>query len=79
MCDGVFGSEAQTDVATIPIVELVLSSFNGTILVYGQSSSGKTNIMTGDHNNPAIPPLAIQNIRYSIENTPDCIYLVRAF
>ena len=43
--DGVFGPEAQNnDVyqeVAMPIVESALSGFNGTIFVYGQTSSGK--------------------------------------
>eukprot|EP01022_Parablepharisma_sp_SALTPOND_P014511 TRINITY_DN197_c0_g1_i3.p1 TRINITY_DN197_c0_g1~~TRINITY_DN197_c0_g1_i3.p1 ORF type:complete len:948 (+),score=117.39 TRINITY_DN197_c0_g1_i3:5507-8350(+) len=36
------------EVAGIPIVESVLEGFNGTILAYGQTSSGKTFTMQGD-------------------------------
>jgi kinesin family protein 5 len=34
-------------VAVEPIVQSVLEGFNGTILAYGQTSSGKTHTMLG--------------------------------
>ena len=33
------------DEAIIPIIESVLEGFNGTVLAYGQTSSGKTHTM----------------------------------
>ena len=49
--DRVFDSDSlQKDVyevAAKPIVESVLEGFNGTVLTYGQTSSGKTHTMTG--------------------------------
>ena len=35
------------DVSVLPIIESVLEGFNGTILAYGQTSSGKTHTMLG--------------------------------
>ena len=36
------------DVAVIPVVDGVLNGYNGTILAYGQTSSGKTHTMLGE-------------------------------
>jgi kinesin family protein 5 len=44
-------SSNQKDVYEItvkPIVDLVLDGYNGTILAYGQTSSGKTHTMLGE-------------------------------
>ena len=35
------------DISVLPIIESVLEGFNGTILAYGQTSSGKTHTMLG--------------------------------
>ena len=35
------------NVSVMPIIESVLEGFNGTILAYGQTSSGKTHTMLG--------------------------------
>lgn len=46
-----FGPESeQPDIyneAIVPIIESVLEGFNGTVLAYGQTSSGKTHTMQG--------------------------------
>jgi len=36
------------DVTVKPIVDCVLEGYNGTILAYGQTSSGKTHTMFGE-------------------------------
>ena len=36
------------DITVKPIVDLVLDGYNGTILAYGQTSSGKTHTMLGE-------------------------------
>jgi Tfp pilus assembly pilus retraction ATPase PilT len=36
------------DVSVVPIIEGVLNGYNGTILAYGQTSSGKTHTMLGE-------------------------------
>eukprot|EP00824_Muranothrix_gubernata_P004359 TRINITY_DN15540_c0_g1_i1.p1 TRINITY_DN15540_c0_g1~~TRINITY_DN15540_c0_g1_i1.p1 ORF type:complete len:662 (-),score=156.44 TRINITY_DN15540_c0_g1_i1:430-2196(-) len=50
--DSVFDTESVQedvyDIAAKPIVDCVLEGFNGTILAYGQTSSGKTHTMQGD-------------------------------
>lgn len=35
------------ETAVLPVVDSVLEGFNGTILAYGQTSSGKTHTMLG--------------------------------
>jgi len=37
-----------------PIVNKTLAGYNGTILVYGQTGTGKTYTMEGIHNDPAL-------------------------
>lgn len=36
------------DISVVPVVESVLNGYNGTILAYGQTSSGKTHTMLGE-------------------------------
>ena len=51
--DKVFGSDSTQedvyDAAVRPIVEEVLEGFNCTIFAYGQTGTGKTHTMEGDH------------------------------
>jgi kinesin family protein 5 len=42
----------------LPIIESVLEGFNGTVLAYGQTSSGKTHTMQG----PDIYDIELQGI-----------------
>ncbi|KAK8384035.1 hypothetical protein O3P69_016041 [Scylla paramamosain] len=80
--DDVFGPDMQNEdvyrEVAMPIIESALTGFNGTIFVYGQTSSGKTFTMMGDRSSPGIVPLAVQNIFRIIEDTPDREYLIRA-
>lgn len=34
--------------SVVPVVQMVLDGYNGTILAYGQTSSGKTHTMLGE-------------------------------
>eukprot|EP01071_Lankesteria_metandrocarpae_P002857 Lankesteria_metandrocarpae@DN2606_c0_g1_i1.p1 len=49
--DGAFPSDASQktvyDLAALPIVEAVLEGFNGTVLAYGQTGTGKTHTIEG--------------------------------
>eukprot|EP00250_Pteridium_aquilinum_P035018 c8466_g1_i1 orf=250-693(+) len=57
--------EATFNDCALEIVEDVLCGYNGTILAYGQSGSGKTFAMSGDHKNAlhkGIIPRAIQRV-----------------
>lgn len=47
------------------IIENVLEGYNGTIFAYGQTGTGKTHTMTGDHKNPdeaGIMPRSFEDI-----------------
>jgi kinesin family member 5 len=77
--DRVFNSDSlQKDVyevAARPIVESVLEGFNGTVLTYGQTSSGKTHTMTGpdidDPENRGIIPRMVKTVFQHIEDADD--------
>ena len=81
--DRTFGMDStQQEVYTQsvqPIVESVLDGYNGTILAYGQTSSGKTYTMTGrngvDGNDleKGIIPRMVQDIFKKIKEAPDDI------
>ena len=60
-----------------PIVSKVLEGYNGTILAYGQTSSGKTHTMIGDDNKPGIIYLAVKDIFKKINESSDREFLVR--
>lgn len=51
-----------------PIIDRGVQGFNGTVLAYGQTASGKTHTMSGDESNPGIIPLAI-NYMFNIMNS----------
>ncbi|OMJ65627.1 hypothetical protein SteCoe_37881 [Stentor coeruleus] len=63
--------------AAKPIVESVLEGFNGTVLTYGQTSSGKTHTMTGpdmdDINQKGIIPRMVKTVFSHIENCDDTL------
>ena len=62
--------EVYNDCA-LPIVEAVMEGFNGTVLAYGQTSSGKTYTMTGagESEGRGILPRMISTLFALIENT----------
>ena len=49
-----------------PIVKKVVNGYNGTIFLYGQTTSGKTYTMLGNKNDPGILPYAIKDLFYEI-------------
>lgn len=61
--------------AVQPIVEMVLKGFNGSIMAYGQTSSGKTHTMVGpdidDVKNKGIIPRMVGGIFEKIACAPD--------
>lgn len=65
------------DCAVKPIVESVLEGFNGSIMAYGQTSSGKTHTMLGpdidDEVNKGIIPRMVEGIFEKIEGAPEDI------
>lgn len=68
----------QVDVynsAVMPIIDSVLEGFNGTILAYGQTSSGKTHTMLGpdidNQEDRGIIPRMVGGIFEKIETAPE--------
>lgn len=63
------------DIAVMPIIESVLEGFNGTILAYGQTSSGKTHTMLGpdidNEEQKGIIPRMVGGIFSKIETAPE--------
>jgi uncharacterized protein YjgD (DUF1641 family) len=59
-----------------PIVANVLNGINGTIIAYGNTSSGKTFTMMGDETERGVIELAAQEIFEIIKDTPDREYLL---
>lgn len=49
------------------IIKSVVSGFNGSIFMYGQTTSGKTFTMLGSHDNPGILPCTLRDIFNIIE------------
>lgn len=77
--DRVFDPNTQQEfiyqTAVMPIVESVLDGYNGSIMAYGQTSSGKTHTMLGpdidDLENRGIIPRMVDGIFSKIESAPD--------
>jgi kinesin family member 5 len=67
--------ESVYDVSAKPIVEAVMQGFNGTVLAYGQTSSGKTFTMTGpnvdDPELMGIIPRMVNTVFDMIHNADD--------
>lgn len=61
--DNVFGPESKTPLiySTVvkPITKAALQGYNGTVFMYGQTTSGKTYTMLGTSDIPGILPCAI--------------------
>lgn len=64
-------------IAVSPIIESVLEGFNGSIMAYGQTSSGKTHTMLGpsidDEIERGIIPRMVGGIFGKIESAPEDI------
>ena len=69
------GSQEEVyQIAAKPIVNAVFQGFNGTVLAYGQTSSGKTYTMSGySSSDPGIIPRLVQNLFCNINDSDDCI------
>ncbi|EDQ85907.1 uncharacterized protein MONBRDRAFT_34081 [Monosiga brevicollis MX1] len=65
------------DAVSRPIVADAMQGINGTVFVYGQTSSGKTHTMMGTDDHPGIIPQAIDDIFESIEAQNDREFLLR--
>lgn len=63
------------DECVLPVIDSVLEGFNGTIMAYGQTSSGKTHTMLGpdidDEVNKGIIPRMVGGIFNRIETAPE--------
>lgn len=71
------GQEEIYNEAIVPIIESVLEGFNGTVLAYGQTSSGKTHTMVGpsieDPKHQGIIPRMVKTVFEKIENASEDI------
>jgi centromeric protein E len=87
--DKTFGEETNTrqvyDGVAKGIVDSVVNGLNGTLFVYGQTSSGKTYTMQGSGSieqgsvsGGGFVHMAAQDIFTYISKTPDRVFLVRA-
>lgn len=62
------------EVAATPIIKAVFQGFNGTILAYGQTSSGKTYTMTGyDSSDNGIIPRLVDDLFQKISESDESI------
>ena len=65
------------DECVMPVIDSVLEGFNGTIMAYGQTSSGKTHTMLGpsidDNEQKGIIPRMVEGIFNRIETAPEDI------
>ena len=59
-----------------PITKSVLSGYNGTIFMYGQTTSGKTFTMLGNPDKPGILPCALRDIFNQIDKDNENSYNV---
>ena len=74
VCDINTNQETIYNIVGKPIVESVLNGFNGTVLAYGQTSSGKTYTMQGNIDDPlsqGIIPRMVKYIFEKIESSPE--------
>lgn len=60
-----------------PIVDAAVNGFNGTVVAYGQTSSGKTYTMMGIEEEVGVIQLAVQRIFDTIANNPTRQFLLR--
>lgn len=69
--DNVFGPEVHTpqiySAIVRPITKAALQGYNGTVFMYGQTTSGKTYTMLGTHEIPGILPCAIRDVFNAIK------------
>ena len=58
------------------IIEQTVSGFNTTIFAYGQTSSGKTHTMYGTASETGVIGMAVEQLFYAVEETPDRRFLM---
>ena len=61
------------------IIDSVLQGYNGTIMAYGQTSSGKTFTIQGEKNNQGIIPQAMQHVFNKISQDKDTFIITASF
>lgn len=59
-----------------PITRAALQGYNGTVFMYGQTTSGKTYTMLGTPETPGILPCAVRDIFSAIKKDSDHDYKV---
>ena len=59
------------------VVDGSLRGVNGTILAYGQTSSGKTHTMLGDQKHPGVVRIAVQDVFNHIDNCDERSFLLQ--
>ena len=58
------------------IIEQTVAGFNTTIFAYGQTSSGKTHTMYGTQDENGVIGMAVEQLFYAVEETPDRRFLM---
>ena len=58
------------------IIEQTVAGFNTTIFAYGQTSSGKTHTMYGTQEENGVIGMAVEQLFYAVEETPDRRFLM---
>ena len=75
--DSSFDTKSLFDSVGKPIVKEAMRGINGTILAYGQTSSGKTHTMLGNQSTPGIILLSVIEIFHHINKNPNRAFLLR--
>ena len=65
------GNAAVYARAARPVVRAVLRGVNGTVMAYGQTSSGKTHTMSGVPSDPGVMQRAVEDIFERVERDRD--------
>lgn len=60
-----------------PVVQRVFEGYNGCIMAYGQTNSGKTHTISGTKPHAGIITLAVKDVFEHIRQTPDRVSLLR--
>ncbi|KAJ1632228.1 P-loop containing nucleoside triphosphate hydrolase protein [Pavlovales sp. CCMP2436] len=81
--DKIFDQSSQNadvyDAVAKDIVGSTFAGINGTIIAYGQTSSGKTHTMYGSAEEPGVVPLAIDAIFEALPRMADRLFLLRIY
>lgn len=61
-----------------PIIDQLMQGFNATLLMYGQTSSGKTYTMIGEQENPGIIRKTVDELFEAIQSSPpELVYRIK--